>query len=213
MRTEDLVDALVADAATPVRPLRRDIGLALAVGSALAILHFTLTLGARPTFAASLGDWRFLLKFIVTGTLAAGALALLLPLSRPTGRTGRTALLLLVVPPMLVLAAAVIDLAVNPQSIWMTRAIGQNSMICLRAVPALALGPLVALLIALRRAAPGSPALAGAVAGLAAGAIGALLYAAHCPDDSPLFVAIWYTLAISIVTGAGALAGRLLLRW
>lgn len=212
MRTEDLVDALVADAATPVRQLRRDIGLALAVGSALAILHFTLTLGARPTFAASLGDWRFLLKFIVTGALAAGALALLLPLSRPTGQPGRTALLL-AVPPMLVLAAAGIDLAVNPQSIWMTRAIGQNSMICLRAVPALALGPLVALLIALRRAAPGSPALAGAVAGLAAGAIGALLYAAHCPDDSPLFVAIWYTLAIGIVTGAGALAGRLLLRW
>ncbi|HUI21148.1 MAG TPA: NrsF family protein, partial [Methylocella sp.] len=57
------------------------------------------------------------------------------------------------------------------------------------------------------------PALAGAAAGLLAGAIGAAFYATHCPDDSPLFVATWYTLAIAFVTAIGAIAGARLLRW
>jgi hypothetical protein len=39
------------------------------------------------------------------------------------------------------------------------------------------------------------------------------LYALHCPDDSPLFVGIWYVLAAAIVTLAGALCGARLLRW
>ena len=43
--------------------------------------------------------------------------------------------------------------------------------------------------------------------------VGALLYATHCPDDSPLFVAIWYGSATAIVVAIGALAGARLLRW
>jgi hypothetical protein len=54
--------------------------------------------------------------------------------------------------------------------------------------------------------------LTGAVAGLIAGGIAATFYAAHCVDDSPLFVATWYTLALALVTLAGALAGRWVLR-
>ena len=56
-------------------------------------------------------------------------------------------------------------------------------------------------------------AFAGAVAGLAAGGIAAAIYAWHCPDDSPLFLATWYSLAIAIVVAAGFLLGRRLLRW
>ena len=58
-----------------------------------------------------------------------------------------------------------------------------------------------------------SPALAGAVAGTLAGSLGAALYAAHCVDDSPLFVATWYGLAITVVAVVGALLGARLLRW
>ncbi|NJO33150.1 MAG: DUF1109 family protein, partial [Rhodospirillales bacterium] len=54
---------------------------------------------------------------------------------------------------------------------------------------------------------------AGAVAGLLASGLSAALYATHCPDDSPLFVAVWYTLAVGAVVVVGALAGRRVLRW
>ncbi|HZC95311.1 MAG TPA: NrsF family protein, partial [Bradyrhizobium sp.] len=77
----------------------------------------------------------------------------------------------------------------------------------------LAIGPLICLLAALRRGAPSNPGLAGAMAGLAAGGIAATFYAANCNDDSPLFVATWYPIAVLAVTLAGYFIGRRLLRW
>jgi hypothetical protein len=65
----------------------------------------------------------------------------------------------------------------------------------------------------LRHGATTAPGLAGAVAGVLAAALSATLYATHCTDDSPLFVATWYTLAIALVAGIGALAGRRVLRF
>ena len=51
------------------------------------------------------------------------------------------------------------------------------------------------------------PALAGAIAGMLSAGLAATLYASHCTDDSPLFVATWYTIATALVTAIGALAG------
>jgi len=64
-----------------------------------------------------------------------------------------------------------------------------------------------------RHGAPAHRGLAGAAAGLAASAVGAALDAWHCPDDSPLFMATWYTLAIALVTLVGYGIGRKALRW
>ena len=86
-------------------------------------------------------------------------------------------------------------------------------MICLTAIPLLAMAPLVAALSMMRSGAPASPALAGAAAGLLAAAAGATLYAFHCFDDSPLFVMTWYVLATIPVVVLGAIAGHRLLRW
>jgi hypothetical protein len=55
--------------------------------------------------------------------------------------------------------------------------------------------------------------LAGAVAGVAASGIAPTFYAAHCTDDSPLFVMTWYLIGALIVTSAGYLIGRRLLKW
>jgi hypothetical protein len=43
--------------------------------------------------------------------------------------------------------------------------------------------------------------------------IAATFYASNCTDDSPLFVATWYPLAIGIVVLAGYVAGSRCLRW
>jgi hypothetical protein len=91
--------------------------------------------------------------------------------------------------------------------------VGTNWAICLTAIPLLSLAPLAALLVALRSAAPQSRARAGAAAGLLAAASGATLYAFHCFDDSPLFVATWYVLAAVPVVLLGIVLGRRLLRW
>jgi hypothetical protein len=95
----------------------------------------------------------------------------------------------------------------------MTRLVGNNAMVCLSAIPLLSLPLLAAALIGLRQGAPSRPMLAGALAGLLSAGLGATLYAAHCTDDSPLFVATWYTLATALMTALGALAGAKVLRY
>ena len=86
-------------------------------------------------------------------------------------------------------------------------------MVCLTYVPLIGIGPLVIFLLALRHGAPERPAVAGAVAGLLAGGIAATFYAAQCTDDSPLFVATWYTIAIAALTLAGAACAHRFARW
>jgi hypothetical protein len=94
-----------------------------------------------------------------------------------------------------------------------TRLIGSNSRVCLTAIPLLSLPLLSAVLFALRRGAPTRPAVAGAFAGLASAGLAATLYAAHCTDDSPMFVATWYTIAAGIVAAIGAFAGSRVLKF
>jgi hypothetical protein len=67
--------------------------------------------------------------------------------------------------------------------------------------------------VVVRHGAPARPAVAGAIAGLLSAGLAATLYASHCTDDSPLFVAAWYTIATALVTAVGALAGAKLLRY
>ncbi|MGE3917527.1 MAG: NrsF family protein, partial [Hyphomicrobiaceae bacterium] len=88
-----------------------------------------------------------------------------------------------------------------------------NALVCLSVMPALSLPPLALALIAMRSAAPSSPAAAGAAVGRLAAAVAASLYALHCFDDSPLFVAVWYPLATLPVILLGSFAGQRLLRW
>jgi hypothetical protein len=93
------------------------------------------------------------------------------------------------------------------------RLIGHNATHCLSLIPMLSLAPAASLLLALRHGAPARPGLAGAIAGLVAGGFGASLYALTCPDDSTLFVATWYTIAIAVVTAVSSFIGARFLRW
>ena len=90
----------------------------------------------------------------------------------------------------------------------MTRLVGTNSRVCLMAIPTMALPLLAGALIGLRHGAPSRPAVAGAFAGLLSAGLAATLYASHCTDDSPLFVATWYTIAAAVMAAVGAFAGR-----
>jgi hypothetical protein len=106
-----------------------------------------------------------------------------------------------------------VELFVLPTPSWGARLVGSNGLVCLVSIPFFALPMLIAEILALRQGASTRPALTGVVAGLFAGGVAAAIYAAHCPDDSPLFIALWYSLGIAIVALVGGFAGRLALRW
>lgn len=212
MRTGDLIEALAADAGSR-RPATAKIVLPALVGGAVAAATLLLaTIGIRADAAAALGTMRFPYKFVVVLGLAVPAVLLLLRLARP-GAPSRVAGLLLLAFPALAAAGVLAEMIAMPAESWGPRMLGNNASMCLTVIPLLSLAPLAALLLAMRQGAPTRPAAAGAVAGLAAGAVAAFLYGWHCTDDSPLFVATWYPLAIILPTALGALAGHRLLRW
>lgn len=212
MRTDDLVHALVADNATRVASLRHVLAWTIAVAFVVSTLIFMAMLGPRPDAIESLGSVRFVLKFVETLLLSVTAGTLVLRLMRPEVRGGKW-LLLLLAAPILAVLAVLVELFVLPPAGWEMATIGKNWVVCLTSIPILSVPLLIAAFYSLRYGAPTRPRLAGAIAGLFAGGLAATLYAAHCIDDSPLFVATWYTIAIGFVAVVGALIGPRALRW
>lgn len=209
MKTDDLILALAAD--NQYQPsLDRRLALYVASSLPVSLVLFAVSLGLRKDLGAALLDWRFEVKLAVVVT----ALTLSIIICRRSALPDRTcwipAIWLL---PFALLIAVTAELFIVPPTMWATKLIGSNAKVCLIAIPLLAAPVLTMTLLALRDGAPASPARAGAMAGFAASAMAGLIYGFHCFDDSPLFVATWYSLASIPVVLAGALVGHRLLRW
>jgi len=211
MTTGQLIDLLVKDL-KPEWSFNRVVLLAMGMGMLISASAFLIGVGFHADIAEAMHSWRFLLKFVLTGTLAVSMTGMLSNLGRPNGATegwGWGA----AVAPVMLLCAIAIELVTEPEAKWLARLVGHNSRTCLTVIPLLSVGPLLCFFVALRAGAPRAPGFAGAIAGVAASGIGATFYAANCTDDSPLFLATWYPLAVLMVSAVGCLGGRLLLRW
>ena len=210
MKTDNLIDALVADR-MPRSKLRWTLAAALLAGGLVSLVLFFATLGVRADIGPALATWRFELKVGLVLLALGLAFSLCIALSRPV-TPAHPGWRLLPLAALAVLAVA-IELLALPSVSWAGRLVGSNALVCLIAIPTLAIAPLAVVLAILRSGAPASPALAGGAAGLLAAAAAAALYAFHCFDDSPLFVVTWYALAALPVVAVGAAAGHRLLRW
>jgi hypothetical protein len=212
VRTSEFIAALAADPVPEPIHMGRRFAAALALGLVGALALYALLVGPRPDFAEAVGTVRFDLKFVDSLALALPSLLLLVRLARPDAKPGALALWLMA-PVILLAIAAAVELLVTPSDEWMTRLVGQNMRYCTTMIPMMAAPILAALIVAMRAGAPQHPGWTGALAGAASAGLAAFLYASHCPDDSPLFVATWYPLATLFCAAAGALAGRRFLAW
>lgn len=213
MRTDDLVSALARDAApvAPARARRRFLGL-LALGAALALVLMLVLLKPRPDLAEAMRLPMFWLKVVWPGTVALAALLVVWRLGHPGARLGRGPAAALVPFAFVVLLGLVVLWRAAPGE-RLGLVLGQTwfecpFLIALLAAPALGLS-----LAALRGLAPTRLPLAGAAAGLFAGAAGAFAYAFHCPELEAPFLAVWYVLGMLIPAAVGAALGRRLLHW
>lgn len=212
MDTDHLIRSLAADNAHRTRPVGLTLAVALLAAAPVALLMFFAELGVRPDVRSAMHNPFFDLKFAVTLALAISAIIVSLHLSRPEASLRGWGWLLML--PAGILVACISGEMMIPQRLpMMTRLIGHNSKVCMSAIPLMSLPLLAASLIGLRHGAPSRPALAGAIAGMMSAGLAATLYASHCTDDSPLFVATWYTLSTALVTAIGALAGSRVLRY
>jgi len=210
MKTEDLIAALSRDAGAAGPDVHRRLLAAFAVAALAATALMLPTLGIRADMMTASAGMLFPLKILTVATLAVGAMALVRAAARPEAELPRG---VFVVPVVVLLVGLGHEVATQLPANLPRRLIGENWGVCLVAIPLLGLLPLAAILAALRAAAPRHAAKAGAFAGFAAGAIAATAYGLHCTDDSPLFVIVWYGIAIAMLTGLGALLGRRLLAW
>jgi hypothetical protein len=212
METRDLIAALSADAGRRRAPLDRQLTCMLVLAVLAAVLVFLATIGPRADIGAAVQTVRFNYKFVVTLGLLGSTLWLFERGLRPGALRARDLLMLMIAPGLLG-AAVVVELLVLPSGLWGQTMIGSNALVCLTYIPIIGLLPLGMTVLALHTGAPTRPGLIGALGGLASGGLAATLYAMHCPDDSALFVMLWYPLAIGILTAAGSVLGRLVGRW
>jgi hypothetical protein len=212
METEQLIRTLAADNPHRARPVGLILMFGLLAAAPVSVAMFMMELGVRPDVMTAMHNPFFDLKFVITLALAVSAIVVGLHLSRPEASLKGWGWLLLI--PIGIIAAGIGSEMMMPQRLpMMTRLIGSNSRVCMTAIPLLSLPLLAGALIGLRHGAPARPAQAGAIAGLISAGLAATLYASHCTDDSPLFVATWYPIATAMVTAVGALIGAKMLRF
>jgi len=210
MNTEELIRALTADGSRRVTPISHKLARALVLG-VMASAMSLLILHPRPDLAHAFLTVRFVFKLALVISLA-GSAAMLLPAMARPGSSGGLRWPLLTAPALLGIGV-VVELATVPMHDWSARLIGHNAAHCLVSIPMLSLPPLAFLLAALREGAPEHRMTAGLTAGLLSGAVAATLYALTCPDDSPLFVLAWYSMAIALVSAVSAYASKRVLQW
>jgi hypothetical protein len=212
MRTDDLIGQLSAG----LEPVKSGAVARLLTGAAVAglagsVLVLLVLIGPRHDLSGAMTHPGMWIKLAYTFAIAAFGLWLVERAGRPGAEMTRPALFL-ALPLLAIALLAGLQMSV-PGADWTGLVMGHSSRVCAALVTLTALPTLAATFWALRKLAPTRLTLAGAGAGLFAGAAGAFVYCFHCTEEAAPFIAIWYSLGIVVVTGLGALLGRSLLRW
>jgi hypothetical protein len=120
---------------------------------------------------------------------------------------------LLAMPVVVLLVLAFIQIDGVSHAARMHLMMGASANVCPWRIAVLSLPVFAGAFWALGKLGPTRLVVAGAMAGLLAGAFGAWIYAFHCDESAAPFVIIWYTLGIAAIGALGGLLGRSLLRW
>jgi len=213
MKTDQLINMLSTNV-EPVKSgqLKKTLILTLVVGGLAAFFMMLATVGLR----AGAGGWFhsgfMILKLVFMLILISAGTALLAKLIRP-GQNGRKLYTVIFLSFLAVGLAGICALALEPPTAWDRMIMGTEWTTCVFCIPLFAILPFATLIWGLRRGAPTNLRRTGAIAGLVAGALGAVAYAFHCPDDSLPFIALWYGVMVALCAWIGAMLGPRLLRW
>jgi hypothetical protein len=212
MRTDDLI-AQLSTGLEPVKTgaVTRILLISAGVGIVASIALMLGHLGLRYDFDTAISSFGLWMKVTYTFAIAGFGLWLVERAGRPGADMTRP-MTMLALPLLAIALLAALQL--SAPGVDMNRMVmGYSSDVCATNILIVATPILLAVFWALRQLAPTRLTLAGAGAGLFAGAAGATVYAFHCMEATAPFIAIWYTLGIALTTALGALLGRFLLRW
>ncbi|MEM8698904.1 MAG: NrsF family protein [Pseudomonadota bacterium] len=202
MKTEDLIAQLAGDRPEPVASAFYGVGLLLI--AMLATMGLSVLLYGVRSDGPTGGAWS------VTIWAVLGIMALV---SARRMRLPEPPQWLAVLAPFagLLLLLLVLTGIAYSEGAALVRA--DHLIHCLQTVGLLAVMPFFAVSFLLRRGAPASPLMAGAMAGLVAGSVGALAYSISCPINDPMASLSAHTLTVLIIAALGALIGTRLYAW
>jgi hypothetical protein len=213
MKTDDLVTMLAtgSGAAEPDAATRR-YAMAIGWGGFGALLLMAVLLGVRQDIGQAATQPMFWVKLGYVLCLAVASLFALSRLSRP-GLSLAAVAPALAVPLLLIWTLAIFSLTSANPTERESLLFGKTWTSCPFRIAMLSVPVFVAVTWALKGLAPTRLSLAGGAAGLASGAIGAVVYTLHCREMGAPFLATWYVLGVLIPAGIGSLLGPRVLRW
>ncbi len=213
MKTDELIAMLASGAeAVESRAWRRRYAAVAAGGLAGAALLMVWLLGPRDDLAEAVRLPMFWVKQIFPLLLAMAAFAGVVRLSRPGVALGAVPRWL-ALPVVIIWVLGLFELLQAAPDARSDLIFGDTWVYCLVYVTLFSMPALIGFFAVLRTLAPTRLAVAGGMAGLLAGAIGASAYSVHCPELQAPFIGIWYLAGMLIPAMCGAIAGPRLLRW
>jgi hypothetical protein len=213
MKTSDLILRL-ANGLKPVgsNPVAKRLNRALSVGLASSAALLVVLYGIRSDMPQLL----FTAMFWIRLTFPIATLVTSLKLAARLGRPGvpvKLAWLAVALPFVTLLLVASFILIATPPGYRLQLMLGTTWRVTTANIVLVSLPPLAAMMHAMKGLAPTRLALAGAGAGLLAGAQGSLVYSLYSSEMSVPFWGIWYVLAVVTTAGIGAALAPFHLRW
>ena len=213
MKTRDLVTRLASD----ISPVERNavpklLNRALMLGLAGSTVLLVALYGVRSDMPQLILTTMFWVRLVFPLAIIAAAMKLAERLGRP-GAPLKFAWLAVTLPIVTMLLAAGSILMATPPGYRLQLMLGTTWRTTTASVVVLSFPSLTAMMHAMKQLAPTRLALAGAGAGLLAGAQGLLVYSLYCSEMAVPFWGVWYVLAIAITTAIGAAIAPHCLRW
>lgn len=200
------IDGLISTLSTDLKPVRRrNMPREALVLLALGGVELALILAAgvmRPDMGRMILSapmmWKIGSLMLLAGVTCAIAMRSLAPPAAPR----RGLVLVAGLAGLAILAGTTVTSAAERGLPLLERLAPVHGALCATAIIVLALPLMAALAVLMRRAAPVRPKDSALACGLAASTSGALIFTVCCPMNDPLYIVVWYSVAIAIVAAA-----------
>lgn len=204
-------DALIMDLSADLAPVKRRRAMReAAVLAALAVAELAIILGAgamRPDMGRVILAPFMIWKIGSLALLAGVACTVAVRSFTPPASSRRSLLLALGLALLVVIGGTLVASAADSSRSMIERLSPVHGLLCATSIVVLAMPIMAALAVLMRRAAPVHPKDSALASGLAGSTLGALVFTACCPMNDPLYITVWYSVAVAGV----ALAARWLL--
>lgn len=210
--TDILIESLT-DQLTPVRALRWRAGLALTCAATTFTIAVVLAwLGLRPELLKGEASGMFVIANGLILLLGIATAVTVVRMGSPQVGNRHDGWKWALAMAGLLPFAAVVRLGLHPVELGQI-ASGIQGFDCMVHALALSSFTAISLTLWLRKGAPASPALAGLLTGLAAGALGTFAYGLACPVETIYHLGVWHSLPIAIGAMVGRFAITRLINW